>query len=120
MNENSKTNLLTIQQIASFFFILTIIVSIYLTEIEKNNTKYNKDHDTFKTNLINRYIILIITIIFFYTSYKLYELAKKEKKLLKSYEIQLFVSLITVLLAIIGVYSLKVSKSLANFENPEI
>lgn len=89
MNNNKEKDLLNIQVIGSFIFIITILISIILTI---NNIKiinhqkpiFNLKNEKYIT-LINRFTILIIAISFTYINYISYQKNenKEDKNVLK-------------------------------------
>lgn len=118
MNKEREIKLLNQQQICLVIFTISIIISIYIAEISKNNIKNSTNVNTYNLDKLNRYTILIITIAFLCINYNFFNINKEKGKNFKPFEIQLFISSITVIAAILAIYVLELNNSLANIENP--
>ena len=70
----------------------------------------------------NRITILIVSILFLYINYRLYQISKLEGEDLKSYKLQISASTLTVIAALIALYvvSLSNTETLSDVENPNI
>lgn len=132
MNEyirNREIRSLNIQIDASYFYLLTIIVSIILLEnskktIEDNSPFMNID-DKLNVLLVNRIVSLFVVLSFLYAGYENIEVAKLKGQDLKSYYLELTSSILSLIGAILVLYvAIRAfddnSFSLANLENPEI
>lgn len=123
---NKELEYIDIQLITIFFTLISTIISILLTynqKLEISNLKtLFTSKNTFKLAKFNRTLILIISIIFLYVNYKLYELSKKQGENLKPYKLQIIASALTVITSIITLYVVFLSTKgeVADIENPII
>lgn len=125
-NGNNQEEIKTVElQLGTLFFsLLSVIISILLTynqklEIKNQDTLFNTK-DTFRLTKFNRRLIVVVSIIFLYVNYKLYEISKKEGEDLKPYQLQILASLITIISALITLYvvSLSNKEEVVDIENP--
>ena len=104
--------------------IVTTIVSLLLTynqKLEQQNKKtLFSPKNTLKITKINRIIILIVSIIFLYVNYQLYEISKKEGENLTPYKLQILSSILVTIAGIITLYVILSSEreTVADVENP--
>ena len=130
MNELDKRqeNLLNIQNIGSIVYILSLIISIYLTYDEKtklHNDRLLDDETAIKISTFNRFLVLILTFVFLITSYENTNIAKAKGKNLESYKMQNIASELSVLSAVIVLYIVLSNTGTDNFnvskiENPTL
>ena len=125
MKNGKEIELLNIDIATALMFIITIIISIYLTYENKQdllNRKriLNKKDDQYIL-LFNRLLVLIIVLIILYDNIEGYEIAKEKNKDLKPFKIQIFASILTVITALLILYVVFYNwdnNSLSEIENP--
>ncbi len=125
MKNEKEIELLNIDIATALMFIITIIISIYLTYENKQdllNRKriLNKKDDQYIL-LFNRLLVLIIVLIILYDNIEGYEIAKEKNKDLKPFKIQIFASILTVITALLILYVVFYNwdnNSLSDIENP--
>lgn len=116
-----KIKFLNFQEIASFLFIISVIISIYLLENEKKMVSNKKYKNLDKLEEFNRYFVIALLIIFIYINYKFYDIAKYEKKKLRPYTLQNYASIISLVTGFIALYAYYDNKSgISGIENPII
>lgn len=119
-----EIDLIEVQTVASFLFIITIIISIFLNLNEKYKLEcgrgYIDDDLSYNILLGNRIVIFIILIVYFYISYENKKLDMINKKNLKADDLELIVSILSIIGGLIILYSVyKYGRnSAAIFENP--
>lgn len=126
-DNKKEIDLLNYQIYTSLIVIITVFISIILTinekqKLENKKTIFNKKA-TQNISYINRLTILITSIIFFYINYKLYEISKKEGEDLKTYYLQIFASILTIIASSIALYVVLKETDINNVsdvENPII
>ena len=121
-----EVRIINVQLITLFVSLFSLLLSIIITYNQKLSLE-NKDEilgtdDLFKITLFNRVLIVVISLIFLYVNYKLYEISKYEGEDLKSYELQIVASIITVVAGLIALYvvSLSTGNDTVDIENPII
>ena len=124
--KKEEIDTINIQLIALFLFLFSTIISIIITynqklDIESKDTIIDAK-DSFKLTLFNRVLILIISLVFLYVNYKLYEISKREGENLKSYTLQIIASIFTIVSGLIALYVVTLSNTeeLVDVENPII
>ena len=124
--KKEEIDTINIQLIARFLFLFSTIISIIITYNQKLDIE-NKDtiidaKDSFKLTLFNRVLILILSLVFLYVNYKLYEISKREGENLKSYTLQIIASIFTIVSGLIALYVVTLSNTeeLVDVENPII
>ena len=124
--KKEEIDTINIQLIALFLFLFSTIISIIITYNQKLDIE-NKDtiidaKDSFKLTLYNRVLILILSLVFLYVNYKLYEISKREGENLKSYTLQIIASIFTIVSGVIALYVVTLSNTeeLVDVENPII
>lgn len=125
MKNEKEIELLNIDIATALMFIITIIISIYLTYENKQdllNRKriLNKKDDQYIL-LFNRLLVLIIVLVILYDNIEGYEIAKEKNKDLKPFKIQIFASVLTVITALLILYVVFYNwdnNSLSDIENP--
>lgn len=125
-NNKEEINAIDVQLVALFIVLLTDIISIVTTYNQKLDLE-NKDtilesKELYKLTLFNRKLILILSLIFLYVNYKLYNISKKEGEDLKPYTLQIIASLLVIASGIIALYVVKLSdkENIVDIENPII
>ena len=125
MKNEKEIELLNIDIATALMFIITIIISIYLT-YENNQDLLNRKRILNKKDdqyilLFNRLLVLIIVLIILYDNIEGYEIAKEKNKDLKPFKIQIFASILTVITALLILYVVFYNwdnNSLSDIENP--
>lgn len=125
MKNEKEIELLNIDIDTAILFIITILISIYLTYENKQdllNKKriLNKKDDQYIL-LFNRLFVLIIVLIILYDNYEGYKIAKEKNKDLKPFKIQIFASILTVITALLILYVVFYNwdkNNLSDIENP--
>lgn len=125
--KNNETIYLDIQIFTSLIVITTVITSILLTYNEKLNQQKKKTifdkKQSQNISFINRFTILLTSIIFLYINYKLFQISKEEGEDLKVYYLQIIASILSVIASIIVFYVvIKETEinSVSDVENPII
>ncbi len=126
MYDKEEVNAIDIQLVALFIVLVTDIISIVTTynqklDLEKRETML-ESKELYKLTLFNRKLILVLSLIFLYVNYKLYNISKKKGESLKSYTLQIIASLLVVASGIIALYVVKLSDkdNIVDIENPII
>lgn len=105
MNDLNKIrlNIINGQLIALCLFIITLFISILLAYNEKltleNKKSLFNNNESLRIAIINRIVVVIISLYFVYTSFV-------EKKINNKNNIQIFSAILTLLASIIGLYDL--------------
>lgn len=106
--KNNEVTLLDIQLIASILYIASLSLSIILTYNDKQIAKKKKPilTNTQAANLsvFNRGFIVILTLVFLYTTYQSRENAKKENQKIWPFDLQLCASELSLLATVIVLY----------------
>lgn len=125
-NTNDKLKILNIQLIGSYFFIISILISISLTYNQKLYILNKKHLFTYKQTYIisnfNRILVLAIVIAFLYSSYQLREISKESDGNISLNNLDVFASILAVVGAIIELYitSQSTTEDVLDVENPNI
>jgi cytochrome bd-type quinol oxidase subunit 2 len=125
MKNEKEIELLNIDIATALMFIITIIISIYLTyenrqDLLNRKRILNKKDDQYIL-LFNRLLVLIIVLVILYDNIEGYEIAKEKNKDLKPFKIQIFASILTVITALLILYVVFYNwdnNSLSDIENP--
>lgn len=125
MKNEKEIELLNIDITTAVLFIITIIISIYLTyenrqDLLNRKRILNKKDDQYIL-LFNRLLVLIIVLVILYDNIEGYEIAKEKNKDLKPFKIQIFASFLTVITALLILYVVFYNwdnNSLSDIENP--
>lgn len=125
-DKEKKLEILNVQTFASFLFIVSLIVTIILTYNQKQYTLNKKpifnNKETYIISNANRILVLIIVLMFLYSSYELREISKKKGSNVMLNNLDVFASVLSVIGAIIVLYitaNSPVENSL-DIENPNI
>ena len=104
---NKEIDNFNLQIIASFLFIISIIISIILTYSEKleifNVNMIDKDKRN-KINIGNRLFAIFIVCLFLYSSFVALDIVKEKNGNLNEQYIRIFINLITLGLALLTLY----------------
>lgn len=107
-NNNNEIKLLDIQIIASALYIGSLLISIILTYNDKQITKKEKtiltNKEAANLSVFNRAFIVILSLVFLYTTYQSRENAKKENQKIWPFDLQLCSSELSLLATVIVLY----------------
>lgn len=108
MEDNREIELLNLDITTAVFFIITILVSIFLTteskkRLENKPTVFTKKDDQYIA-LFNRIVVIIIVLAILYDNYELFLLSKEQGKDLKPSFLQLIASILGIITALIVLY----------------
>lgn len=107
-NNNNEIKLLDIQIIASALYIGSLLISIILTYNDKQITKKEKtiltNKEAASLSVFNRAFIVILSLVFLYTTYQSRENAKKENQKIWPFDLQLCSSELSLLATVIVLY----------------
>lgn len=125
-HKKDEINAINIQLIALIIALISAFLSIIITynqklEIEGKEPLFNPK-DSLKITLFNRKLILILSFVFLYVNYTLFEISKEEGEDLKTYKLQIFASILVIISGIIALYvvSLSSTENVVDVENPII
>lgn len=125
--QKEEVRLLDIQLIATVIYILSLFISIALTYNDKldvlNEKTLFNEKNTRNLSVSNRVFVVILTIIFLYINYKNIDIAKKKKKNLSPFKLQVTASELSTLASIIVLYTVLTSGEysiIAGSENPTL
>ena len=110
MNIKKQEYLLDLNIVASSLFIVTILVSIFLTYNEKNklnNKTCINDIDSKKISILNKYFVIFILFIFLYTNLVNYKDTKNRGNETKFSKLQITSTIFVIISAFISLYVLK-------------
>lgn len=128
MNTKDKREIkaVNIQFYALIITLISSIISIIITYNQKRELK-GKDpifsgKEIFNITLFNRILILVLSFVFLYVNYTLYEISKEQNEDLKPYKLQLLASTLVIVSGIIALYvvSLSNTENISDVENPII
>lgn len=126
MDNQEEINAINIQLVALFIILFADIISIVTTynqklDLENKETMF-ESKELFKITLFNRILILVLSFVFLYVNYKLYNISKKEGEDLKTYSLQIVASLLVIVSGFIALYVVKLSdtENIVDVENPII
>lgn len=126
--KKDEVKILDIQIIVTIIYILSLFISYLITyndRYEIINGKAWLDEKTSRNLSVgNRVLVLILTVVFLYINYKNMDIAKKQKnKNLKPFKLQITASELSILAAIIVLYTVLTSGEysiIAGAENPSL
>lgn len=108
MDKEREVKLLDIQLIATILYIVSLIISISLTINDKQITQKKKsiftNNQAKNLSIFNRIFIVGLTLTFLYISYQNRDIAKKEKKKIWPFDLQMYASELSLLATIIVLY----------------
>lgn len=126
MKKEQEIEIINIQLFALVLALFSGVISIIITcnqkfELEGKNELYTPE-ELLKITYFNRILIVVLSIIFLYVNYKLYEISKEEGEDLKSYIFQIIASILTIIAGLIALYvvGLSETESIVDVENPII
>ncbi len=106
-NLNKKeVNILNLQNITTAIYIVSLLISIYITNVDKSTiVNPNKKHkDTTGISIFNRFFVLLLTLSYLYISYENRKIATKKGQKIELFNLQVLSSEISTLAAIIVLY----------------
>lgn len=108
MDKEKEVKLLDIQLIATILYIVSLIISISLTINDKQITQKKKsiftNNQAKNLAIFNRIFIVGLTLTFLYISYQNRDIAKKEKKKIWPFDLQMYASELSLLATVIVLY----------------
>ena len=124
-SKNEEIKAINIQLVALLIALVSAFISIIITynqklDLEDRNTTDPKK--IFNLTLFNRILIVVLSLVFLYVNYKLYDISKKQGENLKSYKLQIVASILTIIAGVIALYvvSLSTKENIVDVENPII
>lgn len=104
--KQEEINLLNLQNIITTIYIISLAISIYITNVDKDCiTRPNKKHpNTIKLAIFNRSLVVILTTLFLYISIKNKKINIKKGKKTDLFNLQIMASEISLLSTIIVLY----------------
>lgn len=125
--KNDEIKTINIQIIATYLFIISLIISLLLTYNDKFKTLNKKEifteKKTYQISVFNRFFVLVLSLTFLYINYLNYQASKKEKKDLSPFTLQLAASELSVLASVIVLYVVIISGNysiISSVENPNL
>ena len=124
--KNEEIKYINYQLIGLSITLFTTVIAIIITYNQKLSMEKKKkllnSNQALNLTKFNRITILIVSILFLYINYKLYQISKEEGEDLKSYKLQISASTLVVIASIIALYivSLSTTETLSDVENPNI
>lgn len=125
--DKEEIKLLDIQLIATVFYIVSLLISIFLTYNDKykiiNKKGMMNDKNSNNLSIFNRALVLILTIVFLYISFKNQKIAQKKGNDLNPFKLQIAASELSVISALIVLYVVITSGEysiIAGAENPNL
>lgn len=125
-HKKEEIDTINIQLVALVFTLITAIISIIITynqklELEEKETLFTPK-DSLKITLFNRKLILLISLVFLYVNFKLFNISKDEGENLKPYKLQIIASIFIIVSGLIALYvvSLSSTENVADVENPVV
>ena len=125
-HKKEEVNTINIQLIALVITVITSIISIIITYNQKLEAEDKEPlftpKDSLKITLFNRKLILLLSFVFLYVNYSLYNISKKEGENLKPYTLQIIASIFIIISGLIALYvvSLSSTENVSDIENPII
>lgn len=104
--KQEEIKILNLQNIVTTIYILSLLLSIYITNVDKDCLKNpNKKHkDTVKLAIFNRTLVVILTLLFLYISVKNKDIGLKNGKKEDLFNLQISASFITLISILIVLY----------------
>ena len=104
--KQEEINILKLQNIVTTIYIISLIFSIYITNVDKDCIIHpNKKHpDTLKLAIFNRTLVVILTLLFLYISIQNRKINVKKGKNPDLFNLQVMASEITLISTIIVLY----------------
>jgi len=104
--KQKEVNLLDLQNITTAIFIISLLISIYITSIDKKSTLNPniKYPDTSKISIFNRTLVVILSLSYLYISYNNRKIAIQKGKKLNLSNLQVLASQISLVSTLIVLY----------------
>lgn len=126
MENNEEIKTLNIQLFALVIVLFSDILAIITTynqklDLEGKETLHSPK-ELYAITLFNRILIVVLSLVFFYVNYKLYEISKDEGEDLKPYKLQIWASILVIASGLIALYVVRLSntENIVDIENPII
>lgn len=126
MQKDKEIEAINIQLYALIIAIFSGLISVIITynqklDLENKETMFEAK-ELYKITLFNRVLIVILSFTFLYVNYILYEISKEQNEDLKSYNLQIIASILTIIAGLIALYVVKLSETenIVDVENPII
>lgn len=126
MDNKEEVSAINIQLVALFIVLIADVISIITTynqklDLENKETMF-ESKELFKITLFNRVLILVLSFVFLYVNFKLYNISKEEGEDLEPYRLQILASLLVIASGFIALYVVKMSdtENIVDIENPII
>ncbi len=124
---NEEIRLIDIQIVATYLFIISLCISLFITYNDKYKTMKQKpflsNHSAYSISVFNRIFVLGISLTFFYINYKNRNIAKQKGQNPEPFNLQIISSELSILAAIIVLYVVITSGEytvVASGENPSL
>lgn len=105
-NKDKEIEILNLQNVATLIYIVSLIISIYITNNDKerllNNKVISKNIGTLA--IFNRTLVVILTIIFLYISIQNKKIASSKRKKLNLFNLQISASSLSLISTLIVLY----------------
>lgn len=106
--QKQEADLLDLQLIATIVYIGSLIISIFLTYNDKmdvlNLNKIFTEKQNRNLSIFNRFLVVILTLVFLYASYETRRLAKIKGEKLDNFNLQVMASEISLVSTLIVLY----------------
>lgn len=106
--QKQETDVLNLQLIATIVYIGSLIISIFLTYNDKmdvlNLDKIFTEKQNRNLSIFNRFLVVILTLVFLYASYETRRLAKIKGEKLENFNLQVMASEISLVSTLIVLY----------------
>lgn len=126
MDKDKEIQVINIQLYALVIVLFSSILSIIITynqklDLEDKEPMYSAK-ELYKITLFNRILILVLSFVFLYVNYVLYDISKRQGEDLKAYKLQIFASILVITAGFITLYVVKLSETenIVDVENPVI
>ena len=122
--DKDEIKIVNIQFYALVLTLVTTFISVIITYNQKRQLKDKKPmfsgKQIYNITLFNRIFILVLSFVFLYVNYSLYNISKEQGEELKPYELQLIASILVIASGLIALYvvSLSNTETIADVENP--
>lgn len=128
MNSKEKElTLLDIQNLATFLYIISLIISLSLTNYDKEEITKERHKRSPKTqkklSIFNRVFVIVLTLTFLYINYASKKIAKEKGNKTQSFNLQIaasWLSLSATLIALYVVVYYQDYTTISGIENPNI
>lgn len=124
--DSREVRVVNIQFYTLVLTLITTFISVIITYNQKRELKGKKPmfsgKQIYNITLFNRIFILVLSFVFLYVNYILYNISKEQGEELKPYELQLVASILVIVSGLIALYvvSLSNTETIADVENPII